>query len=101
MPVVVGGGGLHFTRPESAPRTHGRAGSPTPRTAERREGPHRFRAAHPFAPVLHATRRSPAGPKHQQRQHQSVAGRERIHGPRMLMNGETFFHVPTPTHQRA
>ena len=58
-------------------------------------------AAHQIAPALYQTRRSPAGPKHQHRQDQSAAGEVSIYGLRMLMNGETFFHVPIPTSQRA
>lgn len=126
---AVGRGG-HFTRPERPPQPSqlcvhtplsfvnverlavlSRAASQPdcraflspkiPRTAERHAAPHPQRAAHPFAPVLYQTRHSPAGPKHQHRQEQAVSGSERIHGPRMLMNGETFFHVTNPNPERA
>lgn len=99
---VAVGRGRHFTRPERLPHPLCRAFAPSlAGTAERRVATLPQRAAHLFAPALYQTRRSPAGPKHQHRQEQAVAGRERIHGPRMLMNGETVFHVPNPTNKRA
>lgn len=73
----------------------------TPRTAERRAAPHPQRAAHLFAPALCKTRRSPAGPKHRHLREQAAAGRESIHGAANAGEGRDFFHVPTPTSQRA
>lgn len=100
--AAVGGEALHATR---KPRPHYRLARQVPlswRGAVRGPALSRHRPGPTlFAPVLHQTRRSPAGPKHQHRQEQAVAGSGRIHGPRMLMNGENLFHVPSPTQQRA
>jgi hypothetical protein len=92
-PDAAGRGGINL-RPERLPEPF-RRGSPAIPSKATARGPHLSLGAarNQLRPVLYPTRRSPAGPKLDQPKVTSGYGAARIHGLRMIGNGETAFHA--------